>query len=207
MLVAVDARRHVDEDAGSGARASTSPRSRSARQNAAGMGCANIAAQLRASAPFTQPATTLATAGMRQRKLQRGGLQRHGEFRAQLFEATHSFEYRGGRGGIVVMGLRAGARARRENSGVERSAADDGDTAFNAQRQQRLQRRLFQQGVAPGEQDAVELALSEQLDADFPFVDAEADGAHRATLAQLAHGAIAAVEKFAHARLVTARRA
>ena len=42
--------------------------------------------------------------------------------------------------------------------------------------------------------------LLEQLDADLPFVHAEADGAHRAGIAQLAHGAIAAVEKFAHAR-------
>ena len=49
--------------------------------------------------------------------------------------------------------------------------------------------------------------MLQQLDADFPLVHAEADGAHRAGIAQLAHGAIAAVEEFAiRARVRVAMR-
>ena len=70
-----------------------------------------------------------------------------------------------------------------------------------------FQRGLLEQRVATGEQDAVELAMLQQFDADFPFIDAEADGAHRAGVAQFAHGAIAAVEKLAHARGVCRRHA
>ena len=199
MLMAVDAA-HAALLTGSGAAASTSPRSRRARQNPGGTGCENMAAQLRASAPVTQPATTLAMAGCPERKLQRRGLQRHGEFRAQRFEQAHAFEHRGGRGGVVVVGLRAGAGTGGENSRIERPAADDRHISFDAQRQQLRERRLLEQRVTAGKQQAIELAVREQLDANLPLVHADADGAHGAGIAQLAHRAISAAQEFRDTR-------
>jgi hypothetical protein len=117
---------------------------------------------------------------MRQRKLQCGGLQRHGELLAQGFEPAHAFQHRVGRRRVVVMGPVAGARAGRKNARIERSAAEDGHAAFHAEWQQLLEGGLLEQRVAPGEQDAVELAAPEQLDAHFPFVHADADGLHGA---------------------------
>ena len=76
-----------------------------------------------------------------------------------------------------------------EDPGVEDPAGDDGVALGPAAIEQGLQAFLFQQGVATGQQGAVQRALLEAVDHHLPFVDAEADGLDLATAAQLFQGA------------------
>jgi D-threo-aldose 1-dehydrogenase len=71
-------------------------------------------------------------AGMGERKLQRRGLQRHREFLADGFQRAHAFEHGRGRGQVVIVRACGRARARRQDARIERSGAQDGNTACRA---------------------------------------------------------------------------
>ena len=76
-----------------------------------------------------------------------------------------------------------------------------------AERQERGQRVLLEQRVAPGQQEAVEVAAAEQRLADLPFVDASPDGPNGARGAKLLERAVApAIEQLAHTRVRRATR-
>src|SRR3546814_5216218 len=56
---------------------------------------------------------------------------------------------------------------------------------------------LFEQGIAPGEQDEIEVGMGEHLFADRDFVDADPDRAHRPGIAERAHRLVPAVQELA----------
>ena len=63
-------------------------------------------------------------------------------------------------------------------NGIVGAADDDSDAAGLAQRQEAVERLLLQKRIAPGQQKQIEIATFRQGLADFPFVDAAADGLH-----------------------------
>ena len=69
-----------------------------------------------------------------------------------------------GRGGVVVPGVAAG-----QDAGVQRAADDQRGAAGLAQRDQVVERRLFQQRVAAGEQEGVPVAEAQRVDQDLAF--------------------------------------
>ena len=96
-----------------------------------------------------------------------------------------------GRGGVVIVpGPRPGPG--RQHARIIRSAQKNADAALDAERQERGQRLLLQERIAPGQQEQVEIALPRQRLADLPFVHPRADGADHAFLAQPQHGLVAA---------------
>ena len=89
---------------------------------------------------------------MGERELQRGGRQRHVVRLADGGDLLHPRnDLR--RGGGVVPGVTTG-----QDAGVQRAADDDRGAARLAQRQQVVERCLFQQRVAAGEQKGVPVA-------------------------------------------------
>ena len=120
---------------------------------------------------------------MGQQELKRCRRQRHFVFGADSFDLLHLLHDVGGCGRIVVLG--AGDRACRQDAAVEAAAYDDGGIALLAQWQEFIERVLFQQRIAPGKQETVEIALLQGLVANLPFIDAEADGLDHAFLAHL----------------------
>ena len=69
-------------------------------------------------------------------------------------------------------------------------------------RQERPQRRLVEQGVAAGKQEAIEIRLRQAIQANLPIVDPDADGGDGALVAQPSQGAIAAVHGFGEAQFL-----
>ena len=64
-----------------------------------------------------------------------------------------------------------------------------------AQGQEGFERCLFEQGIAPRQQDDIEVGVTKDLFADLPLVDAQADGLDLAAVPQFAHGLVATVEE------------
>jgi hypothetical protein len=117
-----------------------------------------------------------------QRELQGGGGQRRGVGQANGLQPADLVEDLG-RGRAVVV-VRAGAGALDQDPRIERAADNDRHVAGGAARQEAIQRRLLQQGVAAGQQEDVEVALVQRRIADLPLVDAQADSPDRAAVAQ-----------------------
>ena len=84
-----------------------------------------------------------------------------------------------------------------QNAGIERTADDDPDAPPQAERQEAVQGGLFQQGVATGQQEDVEVAMAQRLFAGLMLVYAQPDGPDRAAVTQFPHGPIAALEELA----------
>ena len=87
----------------------------------------------------------------------------------------------------------AGLHAAGQDAGIVRPAQDHRDVALHAFRQERLEPALLEQRVAAGQQHAVEVAGLDEAQAGVRFVDADADGADDAGLAQLVERLEAAV--------------
>ena len=93
---------------------------------------------------------------MQQRKLQRRLDQPDAMAFADSLDAGDPLENVLRRLGIVVIG--AGLGSCRQDAGIVGAAKDDTDAALLAERQEGRQRLLFQQRVAPGKQEQVEIA-------------------------------------------------
>src|SRR6266851_8106783 len=112
---------------------------------------------------------------MVQRKLQRGTGEGDAVRAAHHLDAAYPLHHLGRRRMIVVG--RTGDGAGRQYAGIERPADDDCDVSRNAERQEAVERRLLEQRVAAGEEEAIEITgLGETL-AGLPFIDADADRA------------------------------
>ena len=125
------------------------------------------------------PGMTAADDRVGERELQRGGRQRDVVRLANGGDLLHA-RYDIGWRGFVVPGVSAG-----EDAGVQRAADHQGGAAGLAQRNEVVERRLFQQGVAAGEQEGVPVAEAERVDQHLGFVYADADGADDAGAAKL----------------------
>src|SRR5207248_9355176 len=90
-----------------------------------------------------------------------------------------------GRRGLVIPGVPAG-----EDAGIQRAADHDRGAGLLAFRQQILERRLLEQGVAAGEQECVPIPPLHRLEQTLPLVDANADRSYRASCSQLFETAI-----------------
>jgi hypothetical protein len=88
------------------------------------------------------------------------------------------------RSGCVVV-RRAGLHAAGQDAGIVGPAQDHRDIALDALGQELGEAALLQQGVAAGQQHAVEVAGLDEAQAGVAFVDADADRADDAGLAQL----------------------
>src|SRR4029077_20673284 len=82
-----------------------------------------------------------------------------------------------------------------QDAGIERPAQDDGDTPAPAGGEKLLLPALLQQGVAPGQQEAVEISLAHRLLADPDLVHPHADGADLSGALQFLQSAIAALHR------------
>ncbi|MNM94929.1 hypothetical protein D3C81_1073490 [compost metagenome] len=116
-------------------------------------------------------------------------MQGHAEFTADGVQARHALEYGSRRIGVVEFAV-PGQHAR-----VERAADHDGVAAFHAGVQQRRQRSLLQQGIAAGQQGAIEVEFRHRAQHDLALVDAEAYGFHLAAGSQFIEGAKTAASR------------
>jgi hypothetical protein len=106
-------------------------------------------------------------------ELQGGGGQRHAMFRAHDLDLRDLFHDLARRGRIIV--FRAVLRAGGKDPRIEAAADNDRSTARFAQGQEGIQRLLFKQGIAAGQQEAVEIVADKRFVADLPFVDADTE--------------------------------
>jgi hypothetical protein len=119
---------------------------------------------------------------MMQRELQRGAGEGNTVASAHRRDAVDPLDDLGRRR-LIIVG-RAGNSPGRQDPGIERTADDDGDVPRDAERQEAIERRLLEQRVAAGEEEAVEITgLGETL-AGLPFIDADADRPDRLLLAR-----------------------
>ncbi len=79
----------------------------------------------------------------------------------------------------------------RQNAGVVGSAENDADATLLAQRQEGIERLLFEERVAAGEQEEIEIALFGKCLAHLPFIHTGTDRLDDPLFAQLDHGVIA----------------
>ena len=99
---------------------------------------------------------------MRERELQRRRAQRHAVTLADAFDGCHTRNEFGGRRLVVEAQRLLGSRdAGGKNARIEYAAKRDTNAARLAQRQQLGQRAMIEQGVASGEQQAVEVGLTQ----------------------------------------------
>ena len=119
---------------------------------------------------------------MMQRELQCGCLQRYVMRRADfLYRCDPSKDVLRCRR-VVEPGVLD--RSTRENARVVRAAENDADATFLAQRQEGFQRFLFEQRIAPSQQEAIEVAgLGKRL-TGLPFVESAADRLDQTLLSQ-----------------------
>ena len=80
----------------------------------------------------------------------------------------------------------------RQHTGVIGAADHHAHAAQNAERQETVERRLLQQGIAPRQQENVEIAAFDQPLGRLPFVDARAKGPDHPLIAQRHQSAVAA---------------
>ncbi len=134
---------------------------------------------------------------MRERKLQRRGRERNAARRGEIFERRYaSDDVRRRRRVVEVSDLSdRGVCASGEDARVERAAGHDARPALYAQRKQFRQRTLIEQRVASGEQDHVEIRMTQRVEADRNTVDANAVRADDAGALQIRERRQAAVEE------------
>lgn len=75
---------------------------------------------------------------------------------------------------VLVIVLCASDGARRQDTGIEDTAKHNGNTLFQRQRHELLQRGLLQERVTPGEQHHVEGPGLRKAHAHLGFIDADA---------------------------------
>ncbi len=76
---------------------------------------------------------------------------------ADLAKFTDARKDMFGRGGVIVARTLDGSG--RQNARIIRTAQNDSDITFDAQRQETVERVLFQQRIASGQKEAVKLSL------------------------------------------------
>ena len=113
---------------------------------------------------------------MRKRELQRGRGQRHLVALTHNRNPTRLFN-QVSRRSLVIMGRMIG-HITREDAGIVRPANDHADIMRFGIGQKRIQRALFKQGVAPGQQHAVEIAGLGKAQTHIRFIQATANGAN-----------------------------
>src|SRR4051794_33994262 len=96
--------------------------------------------------------------------------------------------------GVIVIG--AWLWPGRQDAGIVRTAENDADAALLTERQEGGKRFLFQQRVAPGQQEQVEVATLRQRLANLPFVDAAAEGLDHALVAKRNQSVVARGHEF-----------
>ena len=93
---------------------------------------------------------------MGERELEGGGAERDGVAGADLLDVAGAGEDGRGGGGVVVVGAWGGAG--RQDAGIVGATDDDADAALEAEGQEAVEGGLVEQGVAAGEEEAVEVA-------------------------------------------------
>src|SRR5215469_1936083 len=127
-------------------------------------------------------------------KLQRSRRQRYLVTIANRLDPVYPSDDLGWRRPIVP-GVAPG-----ENAGIQRTADHNRDPGRLAARQQIVERRLLEEGIAAGEKKDVPGAPLHRLQQHLPFVDADPDRLHGAATAQLIERPIAALAERAHDR-------
>jgi hypothetical protein len=94
-------------------------------------------------------------------------------------------------GAIVVVGSRAWIG---QDSAVEDSAGDDGDSALEAQRQQLAEPRLIEERVAASQQETVEVSLARKTHEHLRLVHPRADGMDRALSTEVIERSVCALD-------------
>ena len=138
---------------------------------------------------------------MGERELQRGSRQRHGVRIAHRRDRLDPLDD-GGRGRVVVPRVAPG-----EDAGIERPADDDRGAGGDAFRQEIVERRLFEQRIAAGQEEGVPLAPFHRFEKHLALVDTDPDRPDRATVAQAFERPVAAVAQRASARDAPRRHA
>ena len=121
-------------------------------------------------------------ARMGSHELDSGSTEGHTVAAAHRVEAVYPPEDVGGGASVVVpSGVDA---ARCEDAAVKDASQDHRDAAFLAERKQIVERILFEEGVASGQQETVKIRLLEGRKTNCRFVDAQADGSDDALIPQ-----------------------
>src|SRR5215475_798125 len=94
----------------------------------------------------------------------------------------------------------------RQDAAVIAASERDRDIPRLTERQEGIERVLFEERVASGEQEAVEVPFAQGLVADLPFVAADADRFDQALRAQFVERLVGAVHRSAEMRLLNLRR-
>jgi hypothetical protein len=95
----------------------------------------------------------------------------------------------------VVVGGAGPGRLARQQPAVEHAGGDHRDAALLAQRQQHVQRRGVQQGVAAGQQHHVHVGVQHQVGEHLPLVHPRADGADHPGRAELVQGRVGRLDR------------
>ncbi len=119
-------------------------------QSASGTGVSISATLAEISCAFSAPSSTETTAGCREAKRKARLADGNAMGAANGFDLLDTLEDLGRSVGIIIFG--SGNGARREDPRVEDAGDDDADLLLHRQRQEALQRRLFEQRITPGQQ-------------------------------------------------------
>src|SRR6266702_4320910 len=114
---------------------------------------------------------------MGERELECRRLQRHAVPLANGVDAAGPLDQFRRREAVVVRDSRPRVR---EDTAVEETAEDNRDSAFQAERQELPQCRLVEQGIAAGEEEAIELRVARKADEQLDLVHPGAHGVDRA---------------------------
>src|ERR1700722_3339094 len=137
--------------------------------------------------------------GMAEREADRRLGELHIMFLADRLDFRDALQDLLGCGRIIIEGARLGAC--RQNAGIERAADHHADLLLHAIGQETFERFLFEQRIAPGQQEHVEIAGARQMFGDLPFVDARADRLDGAAVAQFDQRLVAAFHQLLDMRI------
>ena len=118
-----------------------------------------------------------------ERELQGSRRQRHAVRRSHLLDPRGPLHQLRRRLGVEEGG--AGLGAGRQDAGIEGCRQHDADPPLAAERQEPVVCRVVEQRVAAGQHEEVEITRLGEADAPLGVVDADAEGANGAALAQL----------------------
>src|ERR1700722_19346101 len=143
-------------------------------------------------------------ARVRKHELQGRRSQGDAEILANPFDGADAREDRFRRQTVIVVS--AVDRACRRDAAIVAASERDRDIPRLTERQEGIERVLFEQRVAPGEQEAIEVPFAQGLVADLPFVTADADRFDQALRPQLVERLVGTVHGGAEMRLLNLRR-
>jgi hypothetical protein len=138
---------------------------------------------------------------MHQREVERRLDQCHAVAAADGLDPRHFLDHLGRRFRIVVEG--AGPGSAGQDAGIVGTAENDADAARYAERQKCLQGFLFQQRVAAGQQEKIEIPLLGKKLRRLPLVDAGADGSDDTLFPERQQGPVAGTHELRQARVAS----